>query len=209
VVAGQKILLSGAILAVGGHATYGNGNIFAAPGSGGAIKCVSDTIAGSGSLYAPGGSSFYGIAGGDGRIRLEANTLTLSTQSSPNYTLQQPLGPDGVVIWPPAPEPTLKITSINGQPVTGDPHMDAQALASGDLVINNTSLVKVRIAAKNLPLNATITVRVVLGLSDAYTTLPGAAQLISGDATSSVWEVELVALSPERVSAIQAKAVLP
>ncbi len=202
IVTGQRCTLTGSIYSRGG-AFAGTGNGWGGNGSGGAIRVIADTLSGDGTMDATFLSSY---GGANGRIRLESNILTLSTQSSPAYSLEQPLDVDGVVIWPPAPEPTLRIATINGQPATGDPHMDAQALVSGDLVISRASSVPVTIAATNVPTNVTVTVRVVLGADPDYTT-PAVFQ--SGDATISIWLATLVALSPQRVSAIQAKVVLP
>ena len=201
-VAGQRVLLNGGLYARGGSYSSGGSNA-SGEGSGGAVRVVTDTLAGSGVLHAVGWSGNFG---GHGRIRLECNTLTFTTQTSPAYSLLLPLGSDPV-IWPPAPEPIVRITSVNGIPVTGDPSNNAQALVSGNVTINNASLVPVTLAASNVPTNATITVRVVLGFGSGYVSAP--ATLVSGDGISSTWSVTLPAVSPGRVSSLQARVVLP
>ena len=203
IVAGQQCSVTGQIYARGG---LEYGNPYSGNGSGGAIRVIADTLAGNGTMNCGTiGGYTYGALG---RIRLEANTMQFASQTSPAYSLEQPLDVDGVVIWPPAPEPTIKITKIAGQPVTGDPHMDAQALVSGDVVISQTSAVPIEITATNVPVppaTTAMSIRVVLGLGSELT-VP--MTYSSGDLSSSVWTGTLTALSPLRVSALQAKAIL-
>jgi hypothetical protein len=201
IVVGQRFALTGLVSTLGGRGST-SGSLYSGGGSGGAIRVVADTLAGGGSMSAFGSLGYAG----NGRIRLETNVLTYSNQTSPAYSLQLPLGPEGVVIWPPAPEPTVRIATVNGQPVTADPRMNPAALVGGDLTISATSSVPVTVAAANVPTSATVTIRVGLGAADAYT-VP--ATFVSGDASSSIWSATLTSLSPARVSSLQAKAVLP
>lgn len=196
IIAGRKLTLTGGIYARGGGAGNASGD-----GSGGAIRVIADTLAGNGAMHAYGGRS----AGGNGRVRLETNVLTYTNQSAPAYSLLLPLGAGGVVTWPPAPEPTVRIATVNNQAVTADPRMNPSALVGGDITISTTSAVPLTLAASNVPTTSTVTVRVVLGGGNAYT-VPATFQ--SGNLTSSTWTATLTSLTPARVSSMQAKVVL-
>lgn len=90
-------------------------------GSGGAIRLVATTIAGNGSITADNGSNgascqgYQGGVGGDGRIRLEAETLTRTSGTTPAHTFGSP-GPVFI-----AGSPSLRITSVAGVNVPNPP----------------------------------------------------------------------------------------
>lgn len=203
-VVGQRCAFTGLLSTTGGATSYAGNSMYSGSGSGGAIRIVADTLTGGGSLNARPGNMGTGV----GRVRLEANVLGtyFSISSDPDYSPQNPLGAEGAVIWPPAPEPAVRIATVNGQAVTADPRMSPEALMGGDLVVSATTEIPVTLAATNVPTNATVTVRVVLGAGDAYT-VPASFQ--SGDANNSIWTATLTSLSQPRVSSLQAKVVLP
>ena len=74
VVVGQNFRLTGVLYASGGASGT-------AGGSGGAFRIVADTLAGNGAISAAGATG-----GGNGRVRVEANVLTFSSQSAPAYS---------------------------------------------------------------------------------------------------------------------------
>lgn len=196
IIAGRKLTVTGGIYARGGSNASASGD-----GSGGAIRVIADTLAGNGAMSAYGGQG----NGGNGRIRLEANVLSYASQTDPAYSLLLPLGIEGVVTWPPAPEPTVRIATVNSQAVTADPRMNPSALVGGDITISATAAVPITLAAANVPTTSTVTVRVVLGGGNAYT-VPATFQ--SGNLASSTWTATLTSLTPARVSSMQAKVVL-
>ena len=200
IVAASRATIVGVIRAAGGN-NHDGYYVYSGSGSGGAVRIVADTLAGTGSINAAGGNS--SSRGGDGRVRLEANTFTLTQQSSPAYTLKTPLVVGDPQIWPPAPTPTVRIATVNGAAAPSDP---VGGLLVGDLVISATASIPITISAQNVPTNSTLTVRVVLGSGTEYS-VP--ASFSSGDVTASTWSATLTSLSPARVSVLQAKVVLP
>lgn len=114
-----KIVVSGSITADGGNGGKGS-NCYSAGGgggSGGAIRLIASTISGSGSITAKGGSgntgtinycSNQGGKGGLGRIRLEADHLTFTSQTTPAYTAGRPSSVFVTEV------PTIRIVEVGG-----------------------------------------------------------------------------------------------
>lgn len=102
----------------------GSGACTSGPGSGGAIRLVSDTITGQGTLYAYGaavGGACYNFHGGNGRIRLEYNTGLFTGVTSPACTEAVLSGP--IEVWPGALEPSVRVTHVNSIVVPADPRL--------------------------------------------------------------------------------------
>lgn len=96
----QAVVLNGTVSARGGN--QGGGDV--SGGSGGAIRIVADTVSGTGLLRATGGvSSGIGSVGGAGRIRVDANSITLVDPGNPAYTFGLP--GSQAMIFPPACRP--------------------------------------------------------------------------------------------------------
>ena len=148
--ASVSISFSGNISAIGGGwgpSTNSGG------GSGGAIRLVSNSISGTGNLRAVGGYSPSGN-GGDGRIRLEANDISVLDGGSPPWTSSFVPGP----IFPVANAPQLKATLVDNVAVPADP---ASGILTPDVYISNTGAATIHIEAKNVPLGTTVQVRVI------------------------------------------------
>ncbi len=152
--------ISGQIFADAGYGTNCNVDRCGSggSGSGGAIKIMAEKIIGNGGIYARGGpkrtASHDGGAGGNGRIRLEANMLARTSGTTPGFTAGSP----EVVFHPGL--PTMTITSIGGINVAEDA---SGQFSSPDVVFpsNITNPVNITISATNVPLDATITIRAV------------------------------------------------
>ncbi len=121
-------------------------------GSGGAIRLVATTIAGNGTISANGGGGgsschlgTYG-AGGVGRIRLEAETLTRTAGTSPANTFAAP-GPIFI-----AGLPSLKITTVAGSPVPDPP----TGTADVNLPETTPNPVAVAFATTGIPVGNTV-----------------------------------------------------
>jgi hypothetical protein len=104
---------SGSLLANGGSAGTSSGvdtERVGGGGSGGAIRILATTIDGDGIISAIGGTGGGGILGfgGDGRIRLEAETLTRTASTSPAFAS----APPGAIFIPGL--PSVVITSVAG-----------------------------------------------------------------------------------------------
>jgi hypothetical protein len=147
------LTVTGSILAEG--AGGGSGRNSGGPGAGGAIRLIANTITGTGpTLRAVGGGT-----GGEGRIRLEAYTLTVSwggysggqITPSPSNAYPQP-------VFPPTGQPSLAITSVAGVAAPAAPK--GTFLDPPDVVLptGTASPVEVGLTASNIPLGTVIQV---------------------------------------------------
>ncbi|WP_376691252.1 hypothetical protein [Wenzhouxiangella sp. EGI_FJ10409] len=161
------ITVDGEILANGGSggASDGQGAGGAGgSGSGGAIKLMASVIEGEGAITASGGArssgpdSNYarGGAGGDGRIRLEAESMDRTSGTDPAYTFGEP-GPVFV-----AGMPTVRIASVAGVDAPDQP------TGSGDIQLpeSTTNPVDVEFETTGIPVGNTVTVRVTPAYGD-------------------------------------------
>jgi hypothetical protein len=118
-------------------------------GSGGAIHLVAPTITGGGALNARGGvHADPHIAGGVGRIRVDAFVQQFAGTSNPDASLGTPWAiplPTGV--------PILRVTSVGGVAVPPNP---TGSFVIPDVVINQTAAVLFHIEARNVPLDAVV-----------------------------------------------------
>lgn len=151
--------LTGVIRANGGHGgdvgnTYNTNGMPGGGGSGGAIRLVATTLQGNGAISAIGSrvgnwsNNANTSNGGDGRVRLEAETLQRSSQTSPPYTFAQP-GP--LVV---AGLPRLRIASVAGIAAPATP------TGGADIVLPEGAAdpLAVVIETTNVPLGNTVSV---------------------------------------------------
>lgn len=197
----------GAILiACNNTVTLGTGNsIYAdgggsnwAGGSGGAIRILAETIGGAGLLHALGNSG-----GGFGRIRLEANSITAPAGASPAYSVVTPLT-QAPVLFPPPTTPTIRVSNINfgttNIAISATPYGAESVPADANLAVSTP--VNIDLISLNVPVNATVTVRVVprAGLEQAYS---------ASSTGAGTWRATSILLPASGVAGIYAKAVLP
>ena len=173
------ITMNGSIRSLGGAA--GSGAFFADGGSGagGGLRLVANTIVGTGSLQATG--STVEANGGDGRIRVEANTISLSNPGIPPFTSGTP-----GLVFPPLNAPTLKATMVGAQVVPADPTADVETV---DVTVNDSNPLTVQIEATNIPVGTTVDVRVVAkqtANSFIVTSTPLAGTMAMSTATADV-----------------------
>ncbi len=196
----------GAILIAAGGTVTVNGSIIADGGasqdlggpSGGAIRVIGNTFAGS----TAGRISAVGSASGDaGRIRLEANTVTFSGASQPVASIATPASPP--LIWPPQTAPTIKIVKVGEQDVSDDPNASF-SFPEQDVTLSTTTAVSVRIAASNMPTDWNVVLRVVPRVGQDFT---AAATLVSGNEVASEWEAQIN--PPVGFAALQVRANKP
>ena len=190
-----QIIVNGTIVANGGD---GTGHA----GSGGAIRLVSDTLSGTGLLNAIGGF-FNGPAGGFGRIRTETNFDALLTNGIPARSRAE-VGTTAR-LWPQPGEPMVRVLELGEEPVPADPR---SLITFGDTDVEFQSVVPavIRIEAENVPLQASVNVRVV-PVSQAEQSFTVPASFVSGSFESSIWEATLPL--NVGVSAFQATVTLP
>jgi len=121
-------------------------------GAGGAIRLLATTLAGSGNVYARGGSSGVGPIG-QGSIRMEAlnNNLTVG-QTTP--LASRAAGP-GPIVNPVT--PTVAITTVGGQTVPSPPGGGAGAI---DLVLSAPGQTPIGFTTSGVPTGTTVNVTV-------------------------------------------------
>ena len=213
--ASGTVSISGSVLANGGasgaSAGQGNGGT-GGGGSGGAVRIVATTISGNGLITALGGvtgtitsstgcgtaalpCAYRGGAGGDGRIRLEAEIFSRTAASTPLHVFA---APSTVFI---AGLPSLKIKTVAGQAVPASP----TGVADIALPATQTNPVAVTLETTAVPVGNSIKVTVTpaygattsavsdalvgstaLATASASVTLPQGASTLSATLTYTV-----------------------
>jgi len=151
------ITVNGAITANGGEIGGGDFRTTAGNGSGGAIRLVADTVTGSGTLSALGAS--LQTTGGAGRIRVEADNVTLSDFGSPPYTVGTPgenprifrTAGDGI--------PSIAAVTLGGESVPDDPR--PKTTFPTDVQLDDAGTYTLNIEALNVPQSSVVTVRII------------------------------------------------
>jgi hypothetical protein len=200
---------SSQIRANGGDGTGGGcSTLSGAPGSGGAIRLVAPQIVGPGQLRALGGNACVGsgVAGGDGRIRLEASVMDFTGNAFPVPSVSLSPGPASPVGSPAlGAVPTLAITSIGGQSL---PAVTSASYFVPDLTLplGTTNPVPVAITATNTPVGAPTAISVrLIPQTGSWTDVAVANQ--TGTFASSSGSADIT-FPVGRVSVVQAIAAL-
>ena len=182
IAASGTVDVSGAIHADGGRGGDVDGSNVGGPGgggSGGAIRIVATTLTGSGEITARGGTTGSGIqsggAGGDGRIRLEAENFTRATPTEPAFTLGAP-APAFI-----AGLPALRIASVGGVAAPATPTGNADITLPAD----TPNPVVVEVATTGVPVGNTVKVTVVPATGDGTTSALTPALTGSTDAATA------------------------
>lgn len=186
IAAPNSISLLGTISTNGG---YPHGN--ASYGSGGAIRLIANAITGSGTL----------TANNDGRIRIEANSVSGNVVPSPQTIAVPPANPP--VIWPGATAPTVRVVSVdaNAAPTYPIGSLDTAA----DVGISANASTQVILQTTNFPINGLVQVRSAgkFNTTPVFTT----ATLQSGDANSALWSATITFATG--FTTLQARATVP
>jgi hypothetical protein len=144
---------------------------------------------------------------GHGYVRVEAFEATLR-QSVPPYSLRLLTGP-AVEIWPPDTAPGVRVSrvfsaEVGNLPVPLDPRARFDGAPNADVALNSEGPVRVEVAATNVPLDWTVSVRVVPRNHDDFTV---ELTRVSGDAAASLWQADVT--FPSGIAALQARADAP
>lgn len=134
-------------------------------GSGGAIRLVSNAIAGSGTLTAVGGSTGQCHSqGGPGIIREESTSTFFGGSTYGTVAQSTPFR----LLLPTSGSPSANVISINGTSITPNPN------TFPDITINTGSPVPVVIQTQNIPTNATIALTILdeNNVADTVVTAP-------------------------------------
>lgn len=157
-----RIELNGNVLARGGAGSGGSSSYGGGGGSGGGVRFIAPELTGTGLLLATGGAGGVDTAGfrcsggggSNGRIRLEADALTLTSSASPPATCGTPRP-----VFPPANAPSLRVVRVAGQAVPQDP--DAGIL-SADVAMNDSdNPAVIEIEANNIPTGNIVHIRII------------------------------------------------
>lgn len=186
--------LNGAIHAEGGDSYEHGGG-----GSGGAVRIVADIVDGHGSIDVSGGYSYK--PGGEGRVRVEANTITL-TAAHLNST-GVPTTPPRIFREPADEVPTISEMVLNGQTVPADPK-SYPVQDVGLVGVDDEDTVTLAITAEFVPEGSTVNARVVR-LSGVEEVIAAAFAGSAGNET--FWNAEIAVAGG--FSTIQVHAVLP
>ncbi len=198
IAADDTVTLGGSINANSGQAPSGGG------GAGGGIRIVADRVTGLGTLRAQGDTAEF--RGGDGRIRVEANEVTLTDIGAPPYTSDFPCAGAGCTpdLWPEdVSAPEVRITSIDGESAPMDP-LSSFNFHEVDVRFADPNPVTVVIEAENLapqPTDWTVRLRITPRSADY---IESDAVLQGGDATLSTWNVDVA--FPNGFAAVQVRA---
>lgn len=205
-VAATTVSVDGSILANGG----GHASTNAGGGSGGGVRIIADSLQGSGAIQAIGGTSnALDEIGGNGRIRLESNDITIADVTVNVTTYLTTLGPSDPMIWTDddtLSAPTVRIDSIAGMAVSLDPNPSFLS-PPADLNLSVTGPVSVVLFAENVPLvGSTVFVRMVpvSGVADTVH-----ATHVTGPESGSTWSAIIDSIPSVGFAGIQASAILP
>ena len=201
---GAILIAAGNTLTVNGTIKADGGTGYTTSGSGGAVRLIADTITANTAarVYARSLNSTLGFTGGEGRIRIEANTFTGSLNCTPNASIVNLIGTPPVY-WPPSNIPAVTIAKIAGADTPSDPWA---LLSDPDhySTINTVQPIVVQINATNVPLDWNVGLRIVPFVGKDSTVL---ATTVRGDETASVCEATI---TPKMgVSSLQVRAYKP
>ena len=196
-----NIVLNGAIHARGGRGT----RIFAPArvsggGSGGAVRLVGETVLGNGGISAVGLTATDAKNGSNGRIRIEANSMSPDLTTAPSTIAVAP--GDTPIIWPPDNAPNVKIVSVDSVSAPEDP--SSNLLTSSDIGIQTDEEVEVILETTNFPIEGVVNLRVGRKFSTAYNRN---AAYVSGDFNKATWRA--VTGFSAGFSVLQARATAP
>jgi hypothetical protein len=178
--------ITGSVFANGGHSGSSSGAGCGDPGgggSGGGIRIVATTISGDGTISADRGTSgaqcfSHAGAGAVGRIRFESVSFTRTAATTPPFTTGQP----GQVFI--AGSPTLRISSVAGQPAPDAPTGSADIVLPAD----TPNPVAVVFTTSGIPVGNTVTLTVTPASGAAISVVSPAltGSIASATATVSV-----------------------
>lgn len=165
------LTVNGSIRANGGTAgsTGGTGmGGVGGSGAGGGIRLIATTLSGNGAITAAGGTisrdSRFDGTGAPGRVRLEAETMTRTVGTTPQFSFGTP---GGVFL---AGMPSLRIASVAGIQAPLVPTGSADIV----LPVDHPNPVQVVVAAANVPLGNTATITLTPATGNATSVVTNA-----------------------------------
>lgn len=203
----SQITVDGQISAKGGDAN-GNQFSFGAPGSGGGVRLICDSIAGSGLVAATGGVAVGccpgGQEGGVGRIRVEMVNNSGAIWFAPDPSTVTVTPNHEALLWPRSIDPQVRILSIGQIPVPLDPRAGFGAFGP-DVALALTNRTFVSVETHNVETNSQVIVRLTPRTDDNF--LEVNAGLVGSSGGVAEWLAELP-VKPG-YSAVQVRVVRP
>ena len=209
---GAILIACGNTLTIGGQ-VGANGGAGASPyyragsGSGGGVRLVADTLAGTGIVNAVGGSAPSGYAGGLGRIRIERVNNSSSASVLPDPSIV-PLSPgDTALLWPPSGAPDVRIVSIGGQNIGPDP-LASFGTFGADAALPQTASTQLVIETTNVEQASQVKVRGTPRSNASFTEVNAA---VSSVVSTTPLVVRWTATLPVQLgyAAVQVKVIRP
>jgi len=189
------LTIDGAVRSCGGR-----GDNSAGSGAGGAVRLIAETILGSGVVNTAG-------QGGNGKIRIERVSGTENMIVTPSPSLVA-LDPGAVPqIWLPDDGPTVRIVSIGGESVSGDPRAEF-GLEDTDIQIVESSTTPVVVETRNVEQASQVKIRVAPRINASMTIVNASVQeVVSADPLVIRW----LANVPVRLghSVVQVRVIRP
>lgn len=195
IVAGGTITITGSIRSTGSSAASGwDYN----SGSGGAIRLVANAFLGSGAVTA----LSRGSTGGLGRIRIERLQAGGAFAGVVNPVPSSVVLPDpNPILFPASTHPTLKVLTVDGQPVPDDPESNFNA---PDVTIGPAATSVIRVEARNVPTDGSWRVQVRVVPRSGLDSFANATFVPGGNQGLSHWDASIAL--PVGGSAIIARA---
>ncbi len=167
----SQVTINGAIQSNGGDGfhSFSGTDWNSAGGSGGGIRVVADTLAGTGALNALAGNGGH-RAGGLGRIRIERTANSNTIAIVPDPSIVNLAAAATALIWPPSTAPEVKIVSIGGEATPSDP-LASFGTNGADVVLPETSTVQVVIETTNVEDVSQVQVRLTPRFNASFTTV--------------------------------------
>lgn len=212
-IASQGIFFcSGVLRATGGAGVDGGGgDQWSGSGSGGGIRIVAETVQGTGSILALGGSSAR--AGGLGRIRLERVTTSASVSISPDPSIVPLAAGTTAMLWPAGGAPEVRIISLGGNPLPTDPRASF-GTEGADVALPQMATVQAVVETINVEQAAVVRLRITPRVESTFwspvaPTVVTATmeQVVSTDPLVIRWVASLPSTSG--YSAVQAHVIRP
>lgn len=167
-------------------------------GAGGGVRLIANAVTGNGVIRALNNS---GSPSNNGRIRIEAGSLSAAIQITPETIGVPPTNPP--ILWPAANAPAARVISVDAVPAPADP--TSPLVAAADVAIQNNAPVNILIETRNFPIEGVVQLAVIPKFNTNRPWLP--ATRISGTINIATWRVTTTL--PQGFVTLQARATQP
>ena len=176
IAASGTVTINGTVTARGASAGNQSNSGQAGSGSGGAIRIIATTIQGNGTITAQYNNAW--VDGGDGRIRLEAETFLRTSATTPGFTFSSPKP----IFF--SNFPSVRITTVGSETAPSSPTGFRDVVLPGA----TTNPVTVGFETTNIPVGTTISLTATPSLGAATTAVstPVSGSTTLGTATADI-----------------------